>query len=226
MITDTHQGGLGQGLNTAEYRGPWAASCQKRAILNGTYPFCDPRLHSKWSTAGPRSGRHSLAVQIPTKDTVALLNFPQKWPLKAGVDGVVPESSEAGVGVAYRVEVWARSSPQLVNATRNYTSRPLLPARFGYRLTGCLCFPVNVGFESAAWAKAHKGDAAVDPPGTVGATELLAAGRWMRLSVDFTNATRGTERLMARLSVRSRHLILTILTQSSPNIHRHHLILT
>jgi hypothetical protein len=41
----------------------------------------------------------------------------------------------------------------------------------------------------------------VDPPGTVSATELLSAGRWVRLSVDFTNATRGHARLMARLSL-------------------------
>jgi hypothetical protein len=73
-------------------------------------------------------------VQIPTKDTVALLNFPQKWPSAPAVS----ERSEAAA--AYRVAIWARSSPHLVNATRKYTSSPPLLVISGYALTGCFCF--------------------------------------------------------------------------------------
>lgn len=165
----THQAGF-QGLNTAEYRGPWGASCRKHYIINGTYPFCDPRLHTKWSTAAPRSGRHSLTVQIPTLETIALVNFPQKWPLAPAV----PEDRDAAV--MYRVEIWARSSPHLVNAT------------------------LRVGFAAAAWAKAHKGEA-VDPPGTIAESVHLTAGRWVQLAVEFRNATRGTARLVAQLEL-------------------------
>ena len=41
-----HQGGLGQGLSTMEYRGPWSVNCHATRLIAGTYPLCDPRLHT------------------------------------------------------------------------------------------------------------------------------------------------------------------------------------
>ena len=73
-----HQQGLGQGLSTSEYRGPWSAACHPTRVIEGSYPLCDPRLHTRWSTADPRTGRHSFLIQIPTRNSVAVLNFPHQ----------------------------------------------------------------------------------------------------------------------------------------------------
>ena len=156
-----------QGLSTMEYRGPWAVACNATRMI-GDYALCDPRLHARWSTAEPRSGRHALHVQIPTAETVAFLSFPQQWPAAA--------QAQAGP-VTYRAEIWARSSPHRVNAT----------LRVGWRE------PVTPG---------HKEPKGSFPPGTVAATELLAAGEWTRVAVSFTNATRGDLPLVAQLWLR------------------------
>jgi hypothetical protein len=140
---DAHQGGLGQGLSTAEYRGPWSARCHPTRIIEASYPLCDPRLHTRWSTADPHSGRHALLIQIPSRDSIAVLPFPHHAAkVKAagldkhgaaaaaqteGGDGngdggsggveVAASSGDSAAGAMYRVSIWARSSPHLVNAT-------------------------------------------------------------------------------------------------------------
>ena len=94
----------------------WRVACAHASNVSGYYPLCDPRLHIRSSTAAPHGGRHCARVQIPTRTTTAMLTFPMRTP---PVQGATATGAGAGARaeVAYRVGIWARSSPAAVNAT-------------------------------------------------------------------------------------------------------------
>jgi len=133
------------------YRGPWenALRCAPGVAHNisGYYALCDPRLHLRWSTAAPRSGRHSLRLQIPSRSTVAQHSFPQ-----AGYVRTKPTCD---------VEIWARSSPAAVNATvykstAHRRGAPLPPDTVG--ATASLRSGVAWTRVSASFENATRGD--------------------------------------------------------------------
>lgn len=73
--------------------------------VSGYYPLCNPRLHIRFSTAGPHSSRHCAHIQIPSAAT-AQLSFPLTRECR-GAPTVTQTSYEAAI--------WARSAPALMS---------------------------------------------------------------------------------------------------------------
>lgn len=169
----------------------WAVSCFAPRNISGYYPFCDPRLSLRASTAAPRSGRHAARIQIPTRDVTAVVDIPQQHipAQEAAVQpwrGTYADKAENATTLTrtqpamYTAELWARSSPARVNAT------------------------LEVGAPALARTESESKSAGrgAGPGVVVSTSTVLSAGRWTRLIVNFTNERRGTAALTARVVLR------------------------